>query len=333
MGTQDIIDLTLENLLKHTGIKGKWKAAGLKEMDGKLDLTIENRIIQFNVEIKKELRNHQLPMIMELAKKHRPLILVAERIFPAIKEELRQHQIAYLETNGNIYLKQGATTLWIDGLKQTPVKKEKTNRAFTKTGLKVIYHILLNEEVINLPYREIAQLTDVGLGNINYVIHGLIEMGFLTLLNKDQYKLTRKKELLEKWINAYEEKLKPTLEIGRFRFIKNEDFEQWKTIPLKKDKTYWGGEPAGDLLTHHLKPKLLTLYTEENRNDIIKKYRLVPEEKGNVIGYRKFWKEAHYDDKIVPTMLVYADLLNTNDHRCIETARMIYKNILHDKFD
>ncbi|HCN91356.1 MAG TPA: hypothetical protein DIT28_19630, partial [Oxalobacteraceae bacterium] len=42
---------------------------------------------------------------------------------------------------------------------------------------------------------------------------------------------------------------------------------------------------------------------------------------------RRFWNfpgdPEH--DKLVPPLLVYADLLATGDARCIETAKMIYE--------
>ncbi|MBS1633282.1 MAG: hypothetical protein JST10_11995, partial [Bacteroidetes bacterium] len=74
-----------------------------------------------------------------------------------------------------------------------------------------------------------------------------------------------------------------------------------------------------------------TLYTIENRNELIKNYRLIPYEKGNIKVYKKFW---HLDDgpaQTVPPLLIYADLMNTNDRRCIETAQKIYDRFLQNK--
>ena len=124
-----------------------------------------------------------------------------------------------------------------------PYEKGKGNRAFTKTGLKVIFHFLFNENIVNQTYREIASLANVGLGNINYVINGLKELGFLIKLDKTNYKLRNKKELLNKWIDAYDERLKPAIKVGTFRFLKQDDFTNWKMIPLRP--------LAGSALPHH----------------------------------------------------------------------------------
>ena len=221
--------------------------------------------------------------------------------------------------------------IWIDTNKPYMEIKANSNRAFNKTGLKIIFHFLLHEDSINFPYRQIATLTKVGLGNINYVMTGLKEMGFLIQLNKNTYKLTRKKELVEKWMSAYFERLKPALKIGTFRFLQEEDFANWKTLEFKNRDTRWGCKPAGDLLTNYLHPAELTIYTTETRRDLIKNYRLLPDEKGNVIAYQTFWHQDEDNGHVVPALLAYVDLMNTNDRRCTETAQKIYNAILQNK--
>lgn len=330
MTTHRIVHIALENLQKNVGITGNWVEHGITELDGKVEFFAENNNLKFNVEIKQELRNHQLPKIIEQAQRLGPMMVVANRIFPKIKEELRQHQIAYLETNGNIWLRQNGTFIWVDTEKPLPEIKDKGNRAFTKTGLKVLFHFLLHENDINLPYREIANITEVGLGNINYVITGLKELGFLIKLNKDEYYLVNKKELLNKWITAYDEKLKPALHTGTFRFLRAEDFNNWKNLPITNGKTLWGGEPAADLITNYLRPAELTMYTIETRQDLIKNYRMIPDENGNIKTYKKFWQMEKGNDNVVPPLLVYADLMNTNDRRCIETAQKIYDEFIQN---
>ncbi len=52
----------------------------------------------------------------------------------------------------------------------------------------------------------------------------------LILLNNPQSK-ANKEELLNAWMIKYAEKLKPELEIGIFRFLKEEDFVNWKRLP------------------------------------------------------------------------------------------------------
>jgi hypothetical protein len=91
-------------------------------------------------------------------------------------------------------------------------------------------------------------------------------------------------------------------------------------------------EPAGALLTRFLRPAELTLYTEEKRIEIMKGLRLLPEDKGNVKLFQKFWRDDGKLKNMMPPLLVYVDLMNTGERRCIETAQKIYDEYLQIKF-
>lgn len=328
----EIIHLALDNLRKNVPIKGNWMdAAPNKDIDGELLLTIEDKPIKYNIEIKNELRVHQLNQIFELNEKHPPFMLVAAHLFPKIKEELREHNVAYMEANGNIFLRNNGIMLLIETNKPLAIEKKTSNRAFTKTGLKVVFEFLRNETWVNQTYQAIAEHTGTTAGNIFNVITGLLNEGFLLPVTKNEFKLNNKKALLDKWVTTYGEKLKPALRVGRFRFLKEDDFINWKKINLQPGKTLWGGEPAGDILTHYLNPEELTLYTKEGRNELMKNYRLIPDENGNVKVYQKFWRLDDADIETVPPILVYADLINMNDRRSRETAQKIYNEFLQDK--
>jgi hypothetical protein len=139
---------------------------------------------------------------------------------------------------------------------------------------------------------------------------------------------------LEKWIGAYDERLKPTIHQGNYRFLNDNDFFNWQNLKIKTDTTLWGGEPAGDLYTDNLNPETLTIYTTADRAELMKTYRLVPDDDGKVEVYKKFWKTEEYNiDKGVPPVLAYTDLINTGNQRCIDTAQKIYEKFLKDKFE
>jgi len=328
MKEHEILQIAIENLQRNSGIIANWIKRNDQRVDGKITFRAEGLKLTFHASIKHELRNHQLLQISHLADRNEPLILIVNHIFPEIKEELRKRKIAYLEANGNIYLHHNSIIIWIDTNKPIQSKKGKNNRAFTKTGLQVIFHFLSDERIINKTYREIARKTNVALGNINYIINGLKDLGFLVKLDKNNYKLLKKKDLINKWMDAYFERLKPSLEVGTFCFQSQEDFTNWKMIQLQKGKTWWGGEPAGDLLIGGLRPAELTIYTDEPRNELIKNYRLIPHEKGNVKVYKKFWNFGKETNAFVPLLLVYADLINANNKRSQETAIKIYEQLL-----
>ena len=311
---------------------GRWKPLA-KEIDGKLDLNLDTKTIHFFAEVKNELRQYQLRQLYELAERHHPFMVIANRIFPTLKEILRDKKIGYLDSAGNIYINTADTFLWIDGKKAVEKDKPATNRAFTKTGLKTVFYLLLHSDAINMPHRKLADITGVALGNIKNVIEGLKDAGFILQINDKTIQIQNKRALLDRWIVGYRETLKPTLHLGRFRFWNEDKLRNWKALPIEQGESVWGGEPAGEHFTKYLRPEILTLYTKQQRAVIIPKWNLIPDEKGSVQLYEKFWKDEAIDnDQFVPTLLVYADLLLTDDPRCIETAEMIYTKYLEHEF-
>ena len=327
----EIVKLALENLYKYTQILGELQNNAL-ENDHTINLHLGHKKAILNIGVKTVIQNYQLQQIINLGITQKPFLWVAEHIFPKIKDELRKNEIGYLETNGNIFINIPGIYIFIDNKKPLSHEKIKANRTFGKTGLKVVFHFLLNNNFINNSYRLIAKQTGVALGNINYVITGLKESGFLISVNKNEYQLIHKKQLLEKWMVAFNENLKPSLFIGKFRFLHKEDEINWKMLPIKIGKTYWGAEPAADLLTNYLKPQMFILYTDESRSELIKNYKLVPDDNGTIEVYKKFWQHNEINSNIAPTQLVYADLINSGDGRNIETAQKIFNEFLSNKF-
>jgi hypothetical protein len=321
-----ILHNALDNLLKNTGIKGVWDHIPplyqMKGFDCKVTLKQNNQKIAVFAIVKKEIREPQLINLALLAKDKEKFIVIAENIFPKVKETLRKLEINYLDVNGNLFLKDTAFYIFIDQpVKNT--KKQKLNRAFTKTGLKVIFYLLLNPEKVNATYRELAEATGTGLDTINKVFNGLNELNYLVKVDNARKMLNNAQELLNAWISNYALKLKPGLQLGKFKFVKEEDYLNWKNLPLQIPETLWGGEPAATVVTNYLRPEIFTIYTAENKNNIMKNYKLVPDPNGKIEIYQKFWNDNRKEN-IVPDILIYADLINTGDPRNIETAKLIY---------
>jgi len=332
MNEEEIIQQALDRLQVHTGIKGIWTQLD-QEVDGALDFYFHNENVHFLVEVKRELREYQLPALVDLHYKYPNFLVIAERIFPTLKEKLREHKIGYLDGAGNIFVNTGGQLIWLDGQKNIEPEKPVTNRAFTKTGLRTVFYLLANADAIRRPYRIIAKQTGVALGNIKNIILGLRDAGFILQINEKEMRLQNKPELLNRWIAGYRETLKPALLQGRYRFLRPADFNNWKALDVTPGTTVWGAEPAAEIITNWLNPQVLTAYTVEKKGTLLPKWKLVPDNAGNVLIYDKFWEDEEFSSNpVAPYLLVYADLKITEDPRCLETAEKIYDNYLKDDF-
>ena len=304
-------------------LKGEWQPFKTvnDDVDGQLTLIADQQNIRFDAIVKKEPRMYQVENIIHHAHRHRNLIVIAYRLFPALKQKLKEHGVNYLEANGNLYIRAKNVILFIDRELKLDKPEKTGNRAFTPTGLKVVFGFLQHNELINKPQREIARTTGVALGNIPKIMAGLQDAGHVYKVDKKTYAFHNREELLQIWIDEYKKNLQPTLYKGTFRLVPAD--REWRNLELHVPDTVWGGEPAGDLLTNYLRPEKLTIYTNETKMNLMMHYGLVPDLNGNIQVYKKFWEQNDQRD-IAPELLVYADLVNTQDKRCIETANRIY---------
>ena len=324
----NLIYTVINEILKEHNINAFWEKPFIPNIDGALNIDYKGHNQRFYVNLKKDLREFQLNKLFNLVEEYKPFLVIAENLFPKIKDALVEHGIAYIEMNGNINIETENLLLKITGKRNKYLQAEKYGRAFTKAGLRVIFLYLTNENEINDTYREIAQNAGIAIGNVKLIHEGLIEEGFALRVNEKELKIINRKELLQRWIAAYTEKLKPTLYAGNYRFNNPDDFIKWKDLNLERTLTQWGGEGAGNIYTDYLQPEVLTIYTNEKKANLIKEHRLLPVPEGNVIAYGKFWKEKVPFKNVVPPIVAYADLLATGNRRCIETAQKIYEQLI-----
>jgi hypothetical protein len=318
---KELINTALKNLRDNTGVEAFWKDEG--PLDGVIEFNINGHLYKLAAKTFNELRGHNIAQLQEyIHSTNEPIVVIANQIFPKIKKTFRDKNIPYIEANGNIFLNQLNTFLLVDTHRPVTTAKKTGNRAFTKTGLKVVFHLLRHKQDLNLTQRQLAERTGVGLGNIPQIIEGLKDTGYLIPLKKREYIWENRKGLLERWISEFEAVLKPTLRIGRFRLP-----EEKTKKDLDTKLTVWGGEPAAEILTNYLRPENYIIYTGETQMDLMKNYRMIPNKDGEIEVFEKFWKD---NDKplTAPLILVYADLLLEGGKRNVETAEIIFNEYI-----
>ncbi len=287
--------------------------------------------LRFAAEIKKWAQHANFGAVVEQVKRL-PMrgLLVADYVNPNMAEKLKEEGIQFIDTAGNGYINAKPLYIYVKGNKnkfQTINKKEEKRRAFTQTGLKVIYAFLCDPGLVRAAYRDIARKADVANGTVGWVIRDLKEMGYLVDRgNKNNRRLNKYEELLEKWVEMYPGTLRPKQFIGEFHKDPTTDTRNFN---LKKYNAYWGGETAGAQYTNYLRGEIDTIYVpDRNKNELIKDMTLFKDDKdkyGIVKLYKPFWQKPddYEENQCVHPILAYADLVATGDARNIETAGMI----------
>ena len=258
---------------------------------------------------------------------NRNSILVTRQVSEIMADKLRGAGIQFMDEAGNVFINQPPLYIFIKGNRSPALRKVAViGRVFKQTGLKVLFVLLCNPGQENQPYRIIAAKAEVALGMVNWVMHELKELGFLLVVGKGRgrkVRLINKERLLERWITAYAEQLRPKLTLGRYRGAAG----WWKEAALDPGRALWGGELAAAKLTGYLNPQEATIYAEdESLAAVLIQHKLRKDPAGDVEILRHFWRQDAVppNGDMVHPLLVYADLMATGNQRNIETARMIY---------
>ena len=299
-------------------------------VDALVRLTAPGVDQRFVVEVKARLTPAKLGIAAhQLARLQQKGLIVTDYVNPKMAERLKAMEMAFLDLAGNAYLNAPPLLIYIKGNKpvELPHRKPPT-RAFQPTGLKVLFALLCHPDLVNAPYRDIAKAADVALGTVGWVITDLKELGFLVDMGKRGRRLANKAKLIERWVTAYPEQLRPKLIIGRYKAA---DQNWWKQALLHDyPGAYWGGEVAAARLTKYLKPELVTIYTRGKPGALLLANKLKQDPEDDVEILEAFWKTEYEwtHGELVPPLLIYADLLATGDTRNIETAKIIYEREL-----
>lgn len=249
---------------------------------------------------------------------------------PKMLEMAKLPDINVLDCAGNCniqyQLKNGNIVLMLANKGEKPVE-DTTARAypiFLEKGLKVIFYLLRDKKNIGRSYREIMDATGVAIGTVKNIIDGMIYQQFVRV-EKNKRFLTNTDRLLMLWATNYGQNLKPKLFQTRFAFRNENKRRNWENLGLPEGML-WGGETAGALADGFITPGEFTIYTDVPAATLMKTGAVIPDTDGEITVYQKFWKGE--DAKTVPAVLIYADLMDTANGRCIEAAQKIKENEL-----
>jgi len=299
---------------------------GAARADALIRVRYGDQEVLYAAEVKRGIRPATLGAVtQQLAHLGQPALLVTNYVTPPLADALKQRGIAFLDEAGNAYLNHPPSLIWVKG--QRPKQKNGANpttRTFNPGGLQVIFPLLCHPEWANRPYREIAKMAGVAHGTVGWVLAELPKLGFMAEVGGKR-RLLQPERLLQQWVEAYARTLRPRLLIGRFH---TDQLDWHKTLDPGKYGYLLGGEPAAARLTQHLRPGTITLYGPKVEPRFLLDQRLRPDPQGKVEILRRFWKFDDDHPLLTPLPLIYADLVAIGDARCLETAKLIYGDII-----
>ncbi len=281
--------------------------------------------------ITKATLNPTLATMQAMNNDKQQVLLVTQYVTPQVSTELANKGINYLDCAGNClvrYMKKGNLIFQISNQgRKNAEPQTKTYPVFQDAGLKVVFYLLQNADNVKKPYREIKEQIGVSLGSVKNVMDELVRRGFVCDTQNGRA-IKDKKQLLDLWVSNYNEVLKPKLLVGTMAFRTEEKRNEWKNIELPQGMV-WGGEPAANLIDGYLQPGSFDIYTDLPAAHLMRTGAVKQDVNGEIHLYNKFWN-WETDNRTVPAILIYADLMGNGNSRCLETAQRILKNELKD---
>lgn len=276
----------------------------------------------FKIEVKRNLTLSRFPGIKN-DNNLKDRILVSDYIPKAMKEFLRSKKLSYIDIAGNAYIESGSILLLIEKNKNGRTAFQANKQGFSKAGLKVIYQLLIDGEMVNNPYRKIGKISKVSIDTVSKVFKELIKQRYIIQLEDKEYKIVEREKLISEWVTLFNKTLRPKLKQKRYKIMNNFD-GVYNNCPIDS----LGGELAGELLSEYLIAESAIIYSDLSFLDGMKKYKLRPADNGNITLVEKFWYttgDTSRKNALVHPLLIYADLLNDPTPRNIETANIIYR--------
>lgn len=308
---------------------------GSSEADAFLDLELSERRIHFVAECKA--RVDRAPLLSRVKSQLEPFassglpLLVAPHVSANMADRCRQLALNFIDTAGNCYLEDDGLFVLVKGNK-LPEDTQGVSvdyRGGTSYGsLRLTFALLCKPALLAAPYRELVRVAGISLGTVGWIFYDLESRGLLSARGNDKQRhILDEARLQDEWATNFAHKLKPRLHAQRFSAA---DPSWWRSASEVTANFLWGGEVAASFLGGHLKPVTQTLYTKTrwNKNAVAKlvaAHRLRADPDGSIEIVESFWDFEDDNSKrgLVPSLLIYADLLAVPDPRASEAAALL----------
>ncbi len=257
-----------------------------------------------------------------------PLLFIIDHASEETKQFFRKENLFFIDAAGNTYINLPQLRLSVEG--KVFDQSFNTKRAFQKTGLKIIFHLLMQPTLVQQSIRKIAKEAASSVAAVSYVLEELEEDGFIVNAGKSKKQFIQIESLIKQWALAYIKNLRPKIHRGYFIPLQPEQFSGAGMI---QQNLPYSGEYRAEYLTWLRNPKRLIIYTDLRISELSTQYGLLPINKldgqENIVEVlAPFWEnevEQANEFPYMPHILVYADLLTSKDYRSHEAA----ENILH----
>lgn len=250
------------------------------------------------------------------------LVLLGPTVHPRSASDLRAAGIQFLDAAGNAYLNFDGVLIDVRGRRPHPRVAShqhwpaRAASLFTPRRAQVIFVLLSWPELAEASVRTIAAAAKVSVGQAQSTLRLLDEHD---LYDRRSGRLLRRSLLAERWAETYATGLGPKTLLRQFHG------DPSRLALEDHGDIYVSGEQAASWIRN---PGSATLYVKDLDPQLVLANRWRSDGTPNIAIRRTFWAAPETDVPVhfpvpAPPLLVYADLLATNEARQVEAARRL----------
>jgi hypothetical protein len=323
----------------------------LARFDGVLTWRTAGRTMRFLVEERRHLRHQDVAIVVDRLNRLRAelppgnagdrLLLLAPHVRPQQAAVLERAEVDYLDLAGNVHLNAPGLFVHVEG-RRPPREAARTPDRPQKGWIKTVMAILIQPELVNAPYRTLADEADVALGTIAKCMNDVVRRGLLRD-GKGGRTILDRQALVALWVQAYIEGLRPKLTERRFQ-VRDDDKQQlWTRLgaTFTRHGHRWAltGADAAERRHHFFRADETEIYAPiravEDR-DVQKELVAQPAVRGgNLVvieppGPLAMPTTAKRVIPVAPDLLAYAELRYRGTAQALEAAELLLPNVLGD---
>lgn len=333
----ELVATALDALRDSANIQGEILDNVNKDTDAAVLLTINDRTIRYDCEVKKKVDRYALPLtLLNRLGNAQHTLLVSSPLSADIANRCRDIGLQFIDTAGNAYINDGAGIyVHVTGRRGSVELQPAVNNTMTPAVLRLMFGSLAEPDLLNASYRDISIKVRISTGAIGKAFETLESRGLIGSAPGGKRMIRSPELFLNEWASGYAGRLKPKLRKYRFETDNFSHILNWQPV---RGLSAFGGERAA-MHAGHLKPEACTIYVDMDDpnalRDIVKNFRLRADPQGRIEIVEMFWSPAHFTEwfPTVPPHLVYADLMATYDSRNMAAARQIAPGIIQHVHD
>ncbi len=258
-------------------------------------------------------------------------ILLAPYIGRKMAQYLARNRVNFMDLAGNCYIEIGMEHLAVvEG--RTPPPKPARGRGLGTAGNQVLFAILAKPHVLNESVRRVAELAGVGKTAVANTMLRLEEEGLIGKGKRHRVILNRE-QILDRWLVGYVNMVRPRLTLGSFRTADLDPGTLEARIEKQltgRVKWAWGGGPAAFRLDHYYRGTETILHITGGFEKLPMLLQAIPDKNGFLTVLMPPGPLAFEGNlpRTVHPLLVYTELITSNDKRAIDAAKRIEERFL-----